>query len=53
MKKKTVLAMLIMCMAFGAAACGNDKESGKTQTEEPAAGETKESGTEKEEADSG
>lgn len=53
MKKKTVLAMLIMCMAFGAAACGNDKESGKTQTEEPAAGETEASSTENEKTDSG
>lgn len=36
MKKKTVLAMLVMCMAFSAAACGNEKSSGKAQTEDTA-----------------
>ena len=40
MKKKTVLAMLIMCMAFSSAACGNEKEGSTAQTEETAEGET-------------
>lgn len=33
MKKKTVLAMLVMCMAFGAAGCGSGENSSTAQTD--------------------
>ena len=33
MKKKSVVAMLVMCMAFTAAACGSEKETKATTQE--------------------
>ena len=33
MKKKTVLALLVMCMAFSAAACGEKEESAAPASE--------------------
>lgn len=46
MKRKTVLAMLVMCMAFSAAACGKDSgntaESPKTEETADSTGESEE-----------
>ena len=46
MKKKTVLVLLAMCVAFSAAACGEEKESGTSASEASEAGAAEEESAE-------
>ena len=50
MKKKTVLVLLAMCVAFSAAACGEEKESGTSASEASEAGAAEENTSQEAEA---